>query len=133
MEESVKIVVEALKPVAEKIGQGAQALFEIYTKQMVAEGVANLIAAGIALVLLIACAIVGTKLFKHGQKLSQESGARYDAGDGFKFVGAFIPSIIGFVCLVVLFAAPIEATLKLMNPQYYAIERLVKQATDKKE
>lgn len=117
MEDATRQVIEAVKPIAAKIGEGAAHLYEIYVRQMVAEAWATLIGIALATVFLLAIIIVFNN-FRRARDYND------DARIGFALVQCAATAIL-FCTLV--FGVPANV-MKLSNPEYYAIERIICQA-----
>lgn len=124
MNETAKTVIEAIKPVADKIGEGAAHLYEVYTKQMVAEAIFAGIWVIISLFLLIFVTAVLSRKVTHQDKRVSRFVAWTNDTDGFAIVGF----VVFYVLLGIVFSASLyDATLKSINPEYYAVERIIDQ------
>jgi|SRR5581483_6776945 len=114
--DTVKAIQQALQPVADKIGQGAQYGWAIVVKQQYIEGVTSLITFALWLVVLT---IAGGFLFRGLTKYDWERDA------GGKYAVYFIAGGITFVIvfLGIIIADPFTWGLKhLLNPDYYALQ-----------
>lgn len=107
-----------------KIGAGAEHGYTLYVKQQIIEGSVYSIA---SLIILILCIVVMYKCGKEWYKLNQKHYRdRSTAEDNNLFMfGAFIvvAVIIGVICIPVL----INSVIQLANPEYAAIQSIIKQ------
>lgn len=139
-------IIEALTPLAEKIGEGAEALYGIYVRQMVAEGAVGLV---VVLVLTGLWVFATKKWFKYAKEVRKENekrkeelrkieekegyGAyhanRINTDSGFEFeTGAVL--LVGWGLLLTIgMGVAIDSALKLINPHYYAIQRILEVVT----
>lgn len=122
--DSVTTVVNALKPFAEKLGQGAEALYKIYVKQQIATGVAEIIWALFMIGIAVAIYKGARKLLTIAKKMQDsQTGWADDRGDGYFFgsitliAGAVVLSVAGVGVMT-------DGAQKLVNPQYYAIRSI---------
>lgn len=114
MDNNVDKIIEAIKPLADKLGQGAEALFGIYTRQMVAEGVASIVMGLIGLIILIVGGWFVIKFLKDEEQDGEAQGT------------VFIVSIFASLLLILFSVSSLhDGILKTINPQFYAIERVV--------
>lgn len=114
--ETVNAVVEGIRPVAEKIGEGAEALYGIYVRQMYAEGIAVLVLSILGLVSVLVYWLVVKKFWK---TLKDDE----DLLAPVMIAGFFYTLIVCGLCIGGFWTG----TLKTINPHYYAIERIVNQ------
>jgi putative Mn2+ efflux pump MntP len=113
--QTVKAIQDAMKPVADKIGEGAGYTWEVFVRQQVAEGVARLIWA-VALLLLT---FAGYRLIRHGlKKMSEDKYSDWD----FALIW-IVPSTVAALAFSLL--ALTTGVMHLLNPEYYAITGLI--------
>lgn len=112
--ETVAEISKALEPLAQKLGEGAGHVYEVYLRQMFMEGAFNLIAS-ISMAIIIV--IVATLYLNYMNKVNPaEKGAN-----------------IVLVCLVlsipmtVIILSSLGNVTKMLNPEYHAIQRIVEQ------
>lgn len=134
MQETAKMVIDALKPVAEKLGEGAAHLYEVYMRQMFAEGVAGLIVTGVMLVVTVVFLIWFLKAMNKIRKDKAEKKYAW-AEDSPYFPQAIFSGIVGVMLTVIMLIA-VPSTLfynitKIVNPEYHAINRLFEQVKGK--
>ena len=122
--ETIKALQDALTPLADKIGQGAAHLYGVYARQMLAEGIAELVIMAFLLILGIGALVQFLKVFLHLDQWQREDRhyASLKEEAGFRLVIFGISAIvaIAFGC-VLLF----DGVTKVVNPEYAAIQRLV--------
>lgn len=123
MNETAQTIITAIKPIADKIGQGAQHLYEIYVKQQYISGINELIfGCGMGLVLLI----TGVVVFRLGLKSSQNDKYEYDDWPlGIMIAGP----IVGLLGLILIVAFGSDGIQHIINPEYFAIEDIIHAVT----
>jgi len=129
MDNTIHTVVEALKPFANKLGQGAEALYRIYVKQQFAVGVAEILW---GLFLIVIALVLGTKLAPWLHKRIREENEKksyysdteaYWMGVMFTWAGVLTASVVAMSLVT-------NGAQHLVNPQYYAIKDLTCQVTN---
>lgn len=121
MENSAKLVIDAIRPLAEKIGEGAAHLYEVYTKQVVVEGITTLIIAGFCLLAIP----VGIWFWRLGYKqYVSRKDKREATGEGFVWIGVLLTAAATFG----LITSTVTGIQQLVNPEYTAIQRIICQA-----
>ncbi|GEM_PF-6041872 len=110
-------VTEAISRMAQSLGIAAEHLYGVLIKQMVAEGVAYASICVVVLLLSLALAIGSIVALRRALKGGSE--ALY----GVALVTGIPALMIGVIALTEL---P-ENVMKTLNPEYYAIERIIKQ------
>lgn len=118
--ESTKQIIDAITPLADKLGQGAAHLYAIYVRQMVAEGVAGLAFS------LILVALLGAAWFTYWRMIKSKALLDPDYPDywGYILVGIFA-GLASLVVIGVILGMSYDAILKLANPEYAAIDRII--------
>lgn len=113
--ETIKAISDALAPIAEKIGQGAQFGWEVVVRQQLIEGIQSLAELLVAVPLLIAFVILLRKYLK----------MKYESGK------CWIFGMLSILCLLwVLF--DLESGIgHLLNPNYYALQFFIDLAKPK--
>lgn len=123
--ETIKSVQEALTPLAEKLGEGAAHVYEVYTRQIYAESVGMLVIAG-----MLSAVLVAWLIFISRPSSSDPSKTRAfawsDASDGFSTV---FTSCLSIIILPGVIALVFNGLIGLINPEYYAIQRLLETIT----
>lgn len=111
--DTVKAIGDALKPLADKIGQGGAHVYEVFTRQQYVVGVGHVI---IGLVLLLLAVIGAVNLRKF---------IKWDMDDGSDGVLSF------FLCLALLafffigLAVAVDGVMHILSPEYYAIQDIM--------
>jgi flagellar biosynthesis protein FlhB len=118
--ETVKAVQEALAPMAQKLGEGAAHLYEIYVRQMFAEAVASGV---VLLVLSIGLFAFWILWYKSRKAYEKKHHYASDLSDGLGIAGSFATVVMTVLIPFLLF----DTITKLINPEYYAIERIITQ------
>ncbi len=119
--ESIDSIVNAIKPVAEKIGEGAAHLYEIYIRQMVAEGIGDLVSMAIFWITFAALCFALAKFAKKSE---------WDYGpDNTAAVVTVLIGLLGGVMLLVgmtwTFSSVTNDITKIANPEYHAVQRIL--------
>ena len=130
MNDVVDTVVKALEPIAAKIGEGAAHLYEIYARQMFAEGLSGLIITAILWTLTIVGIVMVVKL---GKKSKWDAYGAPDDINAMLFIGASVFIVIPVLFSVVQIGSLTENITKIINPEYHAINRLIDQVTGEGE
>lgn len=117
--ETINGIKEALAPVAEKIGQGAEYGWEILVWGQFAEGVADIV---ISTIVGIIAAIIATKAYKYAKKKQQEDDY-YDSDALFAFwlLGGGIVIITAFI----VGAGIYNGVVSVVAPEYAALKFLI--------
>jgi hypothetical protein len=114
--QTIEAIQNALQPIAEKIGQGAQFGWETVVRQQYIEGQTGLIIGTITLILSLVT-IAATIIVSHVYEKQADS---FDKGNGYFF--AFATSAFILVLNAALVVPWIyDSILKLSNPAYYAL------------
>lgn len=134
--ETVKAVQDALSPLAHKLGEGAGHLYEVYVRQIATEAIVWLITLSVILLALtIFWIFAAPRVWRSAKadlaRMNEERGEYRsrdkdltDVWQGGVFIVASIVTVV--VLFINLIAMP-HLTTKLLNPEYYAIERLLNQ------
>lgn len=120
--EQVTQIKEALAPLTEKLGQGAEFVYETYVRQAIMQGVIQVSIAALFLIVVLLAATKGRVWIT--KKIAAENAKSY--GDPELFLGGGI--FVGLVCLALLCVAVgliSDGVMHLTNPHYYAIKDLV--------
>lgn len=119
MNSTAKTIIDAVKPLADKIGEGAAHLYTIYVRQAYIEGV-TFLSVGIPSALLIMG--VSIVFFNFGKKIPQDyAGDMKDSAIFLYFVSAIL-FITGFIVLIVCATNGIQY---LLNPEYQAVQNII--------
>ncbi len=127
MKESIEAVTTAIKPLAEKIGEGAAHLYEVYARQMVAEGIGDLISMVIFWVLFAVICVVLSKIAK---KAKWDYGPDNTAASftiGLGIVAAFM-LIVGIIWT---FGNVTTDVTRIVNPEYHAVQKILETVNPK--
>jgi quinol-cytochrome oxidoreductase complex cytochrome b subunit len=127
MKETADTIIKAITPLAEKIGEGAGHLYQVYIKQMYYEGILDLVTIFVIFVVTTIAIVIAIKIAnKHGET---EKSSGYDSDWDMKM---FISATVATICMIVSFFAlfGIQPSItKLVNPEYHAMQRIVEQVT----
>lgn len=118
--ETVKAIKDAVEPLAQKIGQGAEFLYTVYYKQTIAEGFQDVILGTLGLLLSIASVVATVKLLKWGLK----TWDKYDRGPATVctlLVEAMVIATLGGWSV----SGVIGGAKKFVNPHFYTIQRII--------
>lgn len=124
--DTVKAVQDAVRPLAEKIGEGAEFLYSVYYKQTIIEGWLKII---VPLIMGVTLFFVAKYWVRFCQKQEKES-SDYDK-DGWK-AAAWVPTIT--LTAILLIIGTIEMTsgvLRVANPHFYTIDRIIHSVQEK--
>lgn len=131
--DTVKSIQEALTPIAEKIGEGAAHLYEIYVRQIVIESWVHIAVASLLLLLVIGALVSLPFVYRSGKatvdRLNKKGDYHRDRDVSDTWQGAYLV-IVPIVCVITAGFATAglsRSVIALNNPEYYAIERLVDQ------
>src|SRR4051794_24638763 len=113
--DSTRQIIEALKPLADKLGQGGSHIYEVYARQMFAEGVAGLALIGFGWILFIA-------FFTFSWKRTE--GFK-EADEGIQFFCNLICSLSLVALIASTMIGGFISVTKLINPEYAAIHRII--------
>lgn len=114
MNETVEQLIDELRPLAEKIGEGAEYLWEVSYRQALISGITDLIVASILLLVMVVS-------FFYARHVTNTSSWPDDAPPPYFvwtapniFVGIFFMSFL------------VSGLKRILNPGYYALEELFK-------
>lgn len=119
MKDSVDSIITAIKPLAEKIGEGAAHLYEVYVRQMVAEGIGELITIAAFVILCIAIWIFTRKSWRR----FEEKAESYD-DPVIPVCFTAVACIISFFTLIAVLNITNSFT-KITNPEYHAVQKIL--------
>lgn len=121
MSETVDRLIDALNPVAQRIGEGAEHVYRLAVRQAIIEGIASLVLAVVLAVLVY----VGVRvlLWFRVQYESARERHRYD-GDGWAF-GGWLLGFAVLACAIGAIGCAFDGAVTLANPEYAAIENLL--------
>jgi len=114
---TVQQTIDALQPLAQKLGQGAEQLFRIYTKQAIINGVTEIVLGTFALV-----------AFGLGFKLAYKKAKAHDKKDRYEnYVTPtlILGSIMGAIVVFAAVWAIADGINELLNPQYVALHNII--------
>lgn len=119
-------LIEELRPIAEKLGEGAEELFRLAVRQAYIDGITNL-AIGIALMVLC---VVAYKVVRwcHNQYPEARKARSFGGGDGYLF-GGVVTVFVGLIAFGLSIGCLVTAINALANPQFYAAQRLLESVT----
>lgn len=111
--ETVNAIKEALVPIAEKIGQGAEFGWEVVLRQQYVSAVGYFLVAGVAFIAIC----VGVGLIVAG--LRYEKRGSFDDGKFARIAFGLVSSVGG---LLFFAGAVFNGMARLINPEYYALQ-----------
>ncbi len=115
-EQNTKQIIDAITPLADKIGQGAAHLYTIYTRQILIEGIIGLVEIPFCIAMLYSLFWVLRKLWRGREEYEGTIPVALFLG-----LGALL-----FVVTFVLLWYGIEISLgQVFNPEYYALDRII--------
>lgn len=121
---NVDKIIEAIKPLAEKIGQGGEFLYRVYYRQTIIEGILQIV---FSLLAVIATAIIYRYWARYAMKQHKERKAASSYYDGEWYgLGVFGMGIVSLVIAGLAFAVTIGGVLKVANPNFYTIDRIIR-------
>ncbi|HEF5065787.1 hypothetical protein [Bacillus paramobilis] len=118
MDKLTEKAIQIIDSMAAKLGVAADHIIQVYSKQVIVEGVQQLFVAAV----LVIIGIIAAVLFKKFVKNAEEYFDDYDIGAVFYVVLLIVGMIVGIVSLCT--DVP-QAIGKLMNPEYYMIKDIV--------
>lgn len=128
MDKAIQEAVKALTPLAHKLGEGAEALYQIYVKQQIINGVSYLIWTVICALVAVIGYKVGHMFWKKSRDMKKESAySDYEVPQGI----ALTSWIVAVVCLLVIPFSLTAGIQHIINPQYYAIKDITCQVANK--
>lgn len=120
--ETINAIKEALTPIAEKIGQGAEFGWEVVLRQQIVEAWLGVF----AVVLSVVCAIALIKFQLYAERKKEKSGS-YGPSDWELL--QIITGISGAMIFpIVIIAGGYQAITHFLNPAYYALEFFIQLA-----
>lgn len=131
---TIDAIQKAMAPIAAAIGQGATGAWAIVVRQQYAEGFTGLIFSCILLAIpVIFCLVMWISAIKYDKREAKrhEDGAKpYDKDVMSMLIGTAIFGTITTVFIAVFMSLWIyTSVLKLMNPDYYALQFMVQSVT----
>lgn len=132
--DNVEKVIEALKPLADKIGQGAKFLYGVFYRQTLVEGILQLVLCFIAMIVV---AVITLKVAKYMIAERQKRAEYIKKHDRYGWeengwtgalCGLLGGTLVVYSILIPVFA---QGALKVGNPQYYTIQRIITSAQNK--
>lgn len=118
--ETIDRIEEALKPLADVAGQGAEYAWTVLVRQMYLSGIVRIPIGLLILVLAALFAFFCAHNFKKWRKAeSWHESENYGAGTA-------VTAALGIISLIVAVAVIAGGVLRMMNPGYYALEELTR-------
>jgi len=108
-------IIKVLDEVTARISGPAEKMWAIYIKQMIAYGVADLIAGALMLGVVLAWVLFSRKSFK------RDDGYCCEPFDGYFIVGG----IVSVILVIWAVALIISGSLFLFSPEYYALDAIM--------
>ena len=111
MNEAIDRLLEALEPVAEKLGQGAEFLWRTIVNQAIVDGITFTF---VGVVLFVATFILATKVVPY---LIDRDGGWYGM--------AIAASVVAFGVGIAALSFTLDGMRHLINPEFYAVRELL--------
>lgn len=121
-EELLQKFLDALQPVANKLGEGAEFIYEAAVLQVMISGVLNLVWAVVLLGLAAVIAKFGWSLWTDEKWLNKNGGPFFEPE-----LGGFALGLISLFPLIIGLIQATVAVPKLLNPHWYAVGELLNQ------
>lgn len=119
-------IIKELRPIADKLGEGAERVYELAVRQAIARGIGYLIVAVVLAAAVVVC-IKAARWCRAGFTEAKANKDRYDygAGDGYMFGGcAAVVGAIGSGIASLSFIY--SAVLIFVNPQWAGIQEIMR-------
>lgn len=117
--------VQIIDSMASKLGVAADHMIQVYSKQVMIEGVQTLIT-GVILLIILFFATKALRPLRAWHAQIQKKGWDTDFFEDVAPIAAYVIYIIFFVIVVIFFIADVpEAIGKLLNPEYYMIKDII--------
>lgn len=137
MEGNVDKVINALKPLAEKIGEGGKFLYGVFYRQTVVEGILQMVLTFIGMIVMTILAYKLGKLFlskqaeraKRIETIKKRQGYSWEENNWTGALIALACSVVFAFSLLVPFF--VQGALKVGNPHYYTIQRIIDSVQEK--
>ena len=118
---TITAIKDALTPVADKIGQGAEYVWTTVVTQQYVIGISSIIWSAFFATATIVAAVMSAKMAKTGKKV-REGGARYSS----EHEGWYVLAVLfGLGAVIFSFVSVVwisSGVMHLINPGYYALE-----------
>lgn len=122
--DSIDKIIDALDPLVKKLGEGATFTYETLYRQVIIGAVTRFV---IAAVILTISLVIWRKLWPWvvaGNERAKEKSGSYSHNDAWAF--ALFAIYAGWVVGAIVFVGVVlEGVLMLINPHFYAIQRLL--------
>lgn len=118
MKESVDSIITAIKPLADKIGEGAAHLYQVYVHQMVAEGIGGLIT---ITAFVMFCVLLWIITKKSWNKYDQSN---LSDDPVVAILLTIVAAIVSFFTLAAVLSITNSVT-KVINPEYHAVQKIL--------
>jgi len=124
--ETIKAIQQSLEPIAQKIGEGAKFVYEVYYRQTLVEGYLQII-----IPVLICIGLIF--LTKSWRKFALKKALHCDGYIRDNWIGArwIAPTVVWVIFSVVSLISITEGAMKAANPHYYTIDRIMTSVTGK--
>lgn len=114
----VNTILDFLSKLGEQVSVAGQQVFEVYVKQSYANGVTDLIVAGIFILASIALVVLSIVLYKREFKNDNDDEP---ICFGFGMLFDFVAIILFLIATKYL----VDGVKEILNPQYYALQDLI--------
>jgi hypothetical protein len=122
MNSAVQQIIKAFTPLANKLGQGAEALYHAYYRQTIISGIESLV---ISLIILM---VVGGGLWFVWKTTNKTKKNEFALDDDDRFVIRLVAGFIAlFIIVITVFTGLIPGLNHVINPTYYTIQNILSQ------
>lgn len=128
--ETVNAIKNAITPLAEKLGQGAEFLYSVYFRQTMIDGAIQIVVGVIGIIAsLVGLYFLFKKLIPQALKTSREywlPNTSVHAPDGvFEDIVAFVVGVASVIILFSSSAGIVGGVKRVANPHFYTIDRII--------
>lgn len=116
----VERIIEELRPVAEKLGEGAVEVYKLAVRQALIEGLSS----GIVCLMLFGLTFGGVMIARYLWRKSEAQSSSYTA-ENFR-MGGILTLVASVVTLIIGVVYLIEALQYVLNPKWAAVEQILK-------
>ena len=115
---NVTQIINALKPIAQKLGEGGQQLYKAYYRQTIINGIESIV---LSLLILIGLGVLVRYTYKQKPK-------KFDTPDEDVMLLITVLSLVGIaIAVAVVFVGLIPGINDLVNPNYQTIQNVIRQ------
>lgn len=125
---TVDRIIEALQPIADKLGEGARYLWAVYYKQTVISGVMSLGGAVLAVLLGGVFSLVAYKQLSRviRERRAEDSGRYYSSEQTARTIIGCVAAFLVLVCFIITVTLVADNLSKVLNPGYHTIHQVLR-------